>query len=121
MGVLCLIASLFTGSFGKRILAAKNPVREFKFSILTDAGVYVPEAAGEQVMLQGVVDCFWQEADGLVIVDFKTDFIRDNLKQKALDYMPQLEAYAKALGRIYSCPVKAKYLYFFSAGQEVLL
>lgn len=115
------ILTLFTGSFGKRILAAKNPVREFKFSILTDAGVYVPEAAGEQVMLQGVVDCFWQEADGLVIVDFKTDFIRDNLKQKALGYTPQLEAYAKALGRIYSCPVKAKYLYFFSAGQEVLL
>ncbi len=111
------ILALFSGEFGRRILTAEAPVREFKFSILTDAGRYVPEAAGEQVMLQGVVDCFWQENGELVIVDFKTDRIRDNLQEKAAQYTPQLEAYALALSRIYAMPVKAKYLYFFDAGK----
>ena len=55
----------------------------FKFSILTDAGAYDPAAAGEQVLLQGVVDCFWQEADGIVILDFKTDYLNGDLELKA--------------------------------------
>ena len=112
------ILELFAGTFGRRILSAET-VREFKFSILTDAGEYVPDAAGEQIMLQGVVDCFWREAEGLVIVDFKTDRIHGNLHRRAADYTPQLNAYAQALSRIYAMPVKAKYLYFFDAGQAV--
>ena len=67
------IERLFAAPFGARILEAKKLRREFKVSILTDAGEYVQEAAGEQVMLQGVVDCFWEEPDGIVLVDFKTD------------------------------------------------
>ena len=77
------ILALFSSELGKRILNAKNLRREFKFSILTDAGAYDPAAAGEQVMLQGVVDCFWQEADGIVILDFKTDYIDGDLQLKA--------------------------------------
>lgn len=70
---------------------AKNLRREFKFSILTDAGAYDPAAAGEpRSMLQGVVDCFWQEADGIVILDFKTDYIDGDLQLKAARYAPQL-------------------------------
>ncbi len=67
----------------KRSCRRKTLRREFKFSILTDAEAYSPEAAGEQVMLQGVVDCFWQEPDGIVILDFKTDYIDGDLQQKA--------------------------------------
>lgn len=118
---LSQILTLFTGAFGQRILAAHEPVREFKFSILTDAGAYLADAAGEQVMLQGVVDCFWQEDGGLVIVDFKTDRTAGRLEEKTADYAPQLSAYALALSRIYGQPVKAKYLYFFDAGQAVEL
>ena len=113
------IVRLFQGPFGKRILNAQEPKREFKFSILTDAGAYDPAAAGEQVMLQGVVDCFWQEPDGLVIVDFKTDRLYDGPERKAADYAPQIGAYAAALSRIFQTPVKARYLYFFDCGEAV--
>ena len=108
------IVRLFQGPFGKRILNAQEPKREFKFSILTDAGAYDPAAAGEQVMLQGVVDCFWEEADGIVLVDFKTDRTPDGPQACAARYCAQLNAYAKALTRIYGAPVKEKILYFFS-------
>ena len=86
---------------------------------LTDAEAYSPEAAGEQVMLQGVVDCFWQEPDGIVILDFKTDYIDGDLQQKAERYAPQLHAYAAALSRIFQTPVKKTILYFFSANQPI--
>lgn len=113
------ILALFSSELGKRILNAKNLRREFKFSILTDAGAYDPAAAGEQVMLQGVVDCFWQEADEIVILDFKTDYIDGDLQIKAAHYAPQLRAYAQALSRIYGLSVRKCILYFFSAGQAV--
>ena len=85
----------------------------------TDAGAYDPAAAGEQVMLQGVVDCFWQEADGIVILDFKTDYIDGDLQLKAARYAPQLQAYARALSLIYGLSVRKCILYFFSAGKAV--
>ena len=75
---------------------------------------FAPAAAGEQVMLQGVVDCFWEEADGIVLVDFKTDRTPDGPQACATRYCAQLNAYAKALTRIYGAPVKEKILYFFS-------
>ena len=93
--------------------------REFKFSILADAAAYDPAAVGEQVMLQGVVDCFWQEADGIVILDFKTDYIDGDLQLKAARYAPQLQAYARALSLIYGLSVRKCILYFFSAGKAV--
>ena len=113
------ILALFSSELGNRILHADSLRREFKFSILADAAAYDPAAVGEQVMLQGVVDCFWQEPDGIVILDFKTDYIHGDLQQKAAHYAPQLRAYAQALSRIYQCPVKKTVLYFFSAGREV--
>ena len=113
------ILRLFSSPLGKTLLSAKTLRREFKFSILTDAEAYSPEAAGEQVMLQGVVDCFWQEPDGIVILDFKTDYIDGDLQQKAERYAPQLHAYAAALSRIFQTPVKKTILYFFSANQPI--
>ena len=108
------IERLFAAPFGARILQAEKLHREFKFSLLTDAVEFAPAAAGEQVMLQGVVDCFWEEADGIVLVDFKTDRTPDGPQACAARYCAQLNAYAQALTRIYGAPVKEKILYFFS-------
>ena len=113
------ILTLFTSSFGRRILAAQNLRREFKFSLLTDASAYAAGVPDEKILLQGVVDCFWQEAEGLVIVDFKTDRVPGAPAQYAERYRPQLQAYAAALERIYQTPVREADLYFFSAAQPV--
>ena len=75
---------------------------------------------GEQLMLQGVVDCFVVEPDGLTILDFKTDRVTEKtIERRAASYAPQLQAYAKALGQIYTLPVKRTLLYFFAAGRTV--
>lgn len=115
------ILRLFASELGARILHAQQLRREFKFSILTDAAQVDARAAGEQLMLQGVVDCFWQEPQGLVILDFKTDYVSGDLAERAARYRPQLRAYAMALSRIYEQPVKQTLLYFFSANEAVAI
>lgn len=115
------LAVFFRSDLGRWLLCQPEVRREFKFSILVDAGAYVPAAQGEQVMLQGVVDCFVPSPDGITILDFKTDRVGDDPTARAAYYRPQLEAYAKALEKIYGQPVKEKILYFFTAGKAVYL
>ena len=100
---------------GVRLTAAENVLREFKFSVLTDACDYYEDVEGEKLLLQGVVDCAIVEEDGIVVIDFKTDRLRDGDPEPAVArYREQVQAYAKALSRIYEKPVKEAYLYFFS-------
>lgn len=106
------VLAFFRADLGKWLLSRREVHREFKFSLLVDAGKWYPEAAGEQTMLQGVVDCFVVEEDGITVLDFKTDRVPDPEK-----YRGQLSAYGDALTRIYGLPVKEKLLYFFSCGK----
>ena len=58
----------------------------------------------------------------MTILDFKTDHVYgDMLQQRASYYAPQLEAYSKALSRIFQMPVKRRILYFFSSGLAILV
>ena len=95
--------------------------REYRFSILAPArDYYGEETAGDQVLLQGVVDLYAETAEGLTVVDFKTDFVTaDTLAEKVDYYRPQLEAYSAALERILEKPVTRRVLYFFRTGQAV--
>ena len=97
-------------------LRTRKVKREFKFSLLVNAKDYGLGSTEDQVLLQGVVDCFAIEEDGLTILDFKTD-----RTPRPEHYRPQLDAYADALSRIYELPVKKKILYFFATDEAVYL
>ena len=117
---VCQISSLFDTDIGKRLATHRQLLREFKFSVLEDASVFDPSLVGEQILMQGVVDCAMVDDDGIVIIDFKTDHVIDGELQKSVDrYSGQVDAYARALSRIYQRPVKEKWLYFFSIGEFV--
>ncbi len=108
------IARFFASEIGKKLRAGMPHLREFKFSILDDGTHYGEGLEGEQVLLQGVVDCALLEEDGITILDFKTDYVtKDSIGARAEYYCPQLESYSEALSRIYELPVKVRYLYFF--------
>lgn len=116
------IASFFQSPLGQRILQAGEVRREFKFSVLVDASAFSAEAAGEQVMLQGVTDCCLLEPDGVTVIDFKTDrVVPGGESQRAEHYRGQLEGYGEALARIFSRPVREKILYFFQTGTAITL
>lgn len=116
------VEAFFASELGYKLCNAKNVLREFKFSILDDGERYVPEMSGEKVLVQGVIDCAVVEDDGLIILDFKTDRVKeDGLLRLVRVYTPQIKLYAHAMERIYQMPVKETCLYFFHLGRIVKL
>ncbi|MBQ7896309.1 MAG: helicase-exonuclease AddAB subunit AddA [Oscillospiraceae bacterium] len=113
------IYGMFASALGKRMLSAEKMQREFKFSLLCDAGEVFGTAEGEELLLQGVVDCFIEEDGELVVIDYKTDLVRNEaeLMERRELYSKQIRAYAMALERICQKPVKEAVLYFLSVGK----
>jgi len=95
--------------------------REYRFSLLAEAGeYYIDMAEGEKVLLQGVVDLFAETEEGIIVVDFKTDRVDGGeVLERAEQYRPQITAYSTALERITGKKVFRRVLYFLTAGQEV--
>ena len=116
------IYPFFETEIGRKLISGTKALREFKFSILDDGSHYGEGLTGEQVLLQGVVDCALLESDGITVLDFKTDYVtEDTIASAAERYRLQLDTYADALHRIYEMPIKGKYLYFFHLNRFVKL
>jgi len=108
------IADFFQTDLGQKLQRGGEVLREFKFSVLDDGTHYAPELAGEQILLQGVVDCALIEKDGIMVLDFKTDSVTEETLEAAVErYRPQVQAYADAMERIFQRKVKQALLYFF--------
>ena len=106
----------------EEIRRGKNVLREYRFTLLMDAREYDPRAAAEDAMLlQGVVDCCFETAAGLTVVDFKTDRVETaaELEDRAEHYRPQLEAYSRALEQVLEKNVVRRVLYFLHPGKTV--
>ena len=117
-----MVARFLASPLAERIRRAGHVWREYRFTLLTDAALYDPQVAGEELMLQGVVDCAFETPEGLVVVDFKTDRVTaEQQAQRAEGYRPQLEAYALALGQVLEKEVSEKLLYFFHTNSTVKL
>jgi len=114
---LSKIATFFASPLGELVNGDGDVHREFKFSILVEAERFFDGAEGENVMLQGVVDCFVITEDGIIVLDYKTDHVKPGSeKEKVLTYQPQLQAYSHALERIFERPVIRRIVYFFATG-----
>ena len=108
------VLSFFETELGNKLRSGANVLREFKFSILDDAGRYGEGLDNEQVLLQGVVDCALIEEDGIIVIDFKTDFVTEETLDTVVErYRGQIGAYAQAISRIYGMRIKDKFLYLF--------
>lgn len=80
-----------------------------------------PEDGGdnvEKVILQGIIDAFIMEEEGIILVDYKTDRVKDG-EELRNRYQKQIELYSKALEQILGKKVKRRVLYSFSLGEEV--
>ncbi len=116
------IARFLKSGLAARIRRSGRIEREYRFSLLASARDYDARAdAEDQILLQGVVDCFFEEDGALVVLDFKTDRVSpgEETAARAAYYEPQLTAYAAALERIMGLPVREKLLYFFATGECV--
>lgn len=114
------LLTFFESEIGRKLCSGIPYLREFKFSVLDSGGKYDPALKGEQVLLQGVVDCALLETDGITVIDFKTDYVtEETIPAVIARYRPQVDTYAEALLRIYEQPVKERYLYLFHLNKFV--
>ncbi len=92
------ITAFVTSNIGKEMEEAERLEREFKFSVLLPANELLDEPAlsDEKILLQGVIDMYFEKDGEIFIVDFKTD--RRPPEGELLEkYKAQLHAYRRAL------------------------
>ena len=74
----------------------------------------------ETVLIQGIIDVFFEEEGRYVLLDYKTDAVKtaDELVKR---YHVQLDYYAEALEQFSKCRNTEKILYSFKLGEEIQL
>ena len=72
----------------------------------------------EQVLIQGIIDAFFEEGDDLVLMDYKTDAVKTG-EELVKRYHTQMEYYTEALERIVGKKVKERIIYSFALGEEI--
>ena len=70
-----------------------------------------------RVMIQGIIDCYFEEEEAWVLLDYKTDRSMD--AERRGQYSRQLRLYQTALERITGRPVKERLLYWTRTGEEI--
>ncbi|MEI5906485.1 helicase-exonuclease AddAB subunit AddA [Bacillus spongiae] len=123
------IVAFFATPIGQRLLRAKRVQREVPFSLGVRAQEIYPHSTDEEevILVQGIMDCLFEEEDGLILIDYKTDNITERYQGDFLKALPtlkerydtQLKLYEKAVEEIMGVELKAKYLYFFDGGHEL--
>ena len=119
---LTRVEKFFTGPLGQRVLHADRVYREQRFIVSIPAGLTDKTLSGEDavqpMILQGAVDCMFEENGSLYILDFKTD--RCYNKQELWErYGPQLTLYKEAMTRVMNKEVKDTVLYSFYMNASV--
>lgn len=93
-------------------------------SVESDAGIVeshgdrTVDSSTEKVILQGIIDAFIMEEDGIILVDYKTDRVKDG-EELRNRYQKQIDLYSEALEQILGKKVQRRVLYSFSLGEEV--
>ncbi len=110
------IANFYTSELMDRIRNAKNVYKELPFCVDVDSGELGYES-GEKTLVGGVIDLIFEEEDGLVIVDYKSNHASpDTVTTLAEHYHKQMEMYSYATREIWDMPIKEKYLFFLRPG-----
>lgn len=123
-----LISGFFESEIGKRVLKASEAdlVRKEKPFIIgvNPAEIFptknIPKDSDGIVMVQGIIDLYFEEEDGLVLVDYKTDRTSDPNVLK-MRYQKQLDLYGRALEMSTGKKVKEKWVYAVRTKNEILM
>lgn len=118
------ILQFLQSNVGRRMHEAackKRLYKEQPFVFGIDAKEMYPETNTEElILIQGIIDVYFEEEDGLVVLDYKTDKVKagTELVEK---YQEQLELYGRALEQMTLKKVKEKIIYSFTLKEEIML
>ena len=72
----------------------------------------------ETVLIQGVIDAYIMDDDGVILADYKTDYVK-SVEELINRYRSQLDLYKKSLEMSTGKTVKDAFIYSFSLGKEI--
>ena len=116
------IETFFHSELGKRMskaYKANQLYREQPFVFGVPANELEYES-DDLILVQGIIDAFFEEDGELVLMDYKTDRLSEGEDERLiLRYKAQIDFYEKALKQITGKNVKEKILYSFSLSKEI--
>lgn len=119
------IHTFLASPWGRRLLSARAVYREVPFFIEIPCHELYPDLKDEtcreeKILLQGVIDCYFEEEDGLVLLDYKTDYVLPGKSEDIRErYRLQISYYARALEMLTGKKVKDKVIYLFATGETL--
>ncbi len=103
----------------ERMKKANEVYKEYKVTTGVDSSNFGGErTSSDIVILQGVADCVLIEGDSAVIIDYKTDFVKEPAPLIER-YTTQLSIYKVAVEKALGIPVSECIIYSFSLDMEV--
>ena len=115
------LEAFFTSDLYKEFTSAIYLYREKRFS-LSESAEIVGGPKGENILIQGVIDCFFENVDGsYTLVDYKTDFLPTEGGEQILveRHEKQLKYYCKAVSAMTGKKVARAVLYSFSLDKSI--
>lgn len=116
------LKAFFRSGLYERMKKSPEICREQKF-LIEISELSLDDELGKEYnntngMLQGIADCFFDEDDGIILLDYKTDRVssENTLTER---YYRQLYLYSIALEKIFGRRVKEAYLYSFALDKEI--
>lgn len=106
-----MLSALLKSPLFERMQQAETLYREQSFETVLETGL-------GRMLVQGIVDCYFEENDELVVVDYKTDRVGAP-EELAERYHVQLEYYAQALSKLTGKKVKEKLIWAARFGRVV--
>jgi len=119
-----LIKRFLLSEIGQRLVCANIINREVPFTIFKSMSeIYDKEFEKDELIpVQGIIDCYFEEGDGLVLLDFKSDKIKKGQEQAAASkFSVQMECYKDALEKVTGKIVKQSVVFFLTTGKFALI
>lgn len=108
------INGFFKDDIGKRAAVSGRLYKEREFILLK-------EVNGADAIVQGIIDCYFEEDDGIVLIDYKNSYMGNGTTEAdiAERYKSQMTLYKEALEAATGRKVKEAYLYLFHLQQFI--
>lgn len=116
---LKMIQAFFDSDLGRRLRRSDEVYRERAFVLKAATDGMPGPSLSEDVMVQGIIDCYFIEEGEAVLIDFKSDHVTEATFAHAVPkYTVQLDYYARAIERLSGRRVKERYIHFIRTNQS---
>ncbi len=119
------LEKFYQSEIAKRMIAASKRgelYREQVFVLSIPARDLYEIDSSEPVLIQGIIDVFFEEEDGIVLLDYKTDYVPIAPEETLISrYQKQVELYRRAITEITGKKVKEAVIYSFYLQKEIIV